>query len=469
MNLQTGRTSGPPQSAQSSIASETVSSIGIQRRKGKFSSRSGKTTRKLVCNEEFKKLRIPTEICQSLPSVKKFANTSDFIDITDDDDDVKMEDDNSCDSTNLVLGFKKGRGAINKYHIKALYEKHFTGMFWDLKFSPHSKDVELLISCGEGVFICDGELKKRRQLDKIMLAGGVGYLADGRIVAMCRLMDVVNLYSPEGEFLSNFSCGESPTGLCVLPNNEILVTDCLSKEIRAYHADGKLIRTIPPCGPEYHLLWPLYMDAMPNNSFVLVDCHLQNVLIFDRKGSFVKTVPMRTYGGNEVLHPHGLCITPSHDLFIIDNAVNTLEVFTLSGTYLQTLFPMEEGARLKPKIVACSRNGYMALGGMSGHVRLFKFVSDTETKLDIKREVKQEVQEESAVPIKIKQRPRGKLEMKRLNEEAELKAASEAKVRLERSTNDQQKVKKVEPSITSGSKIVEIKDDMDEVTVIVLD
>lgn len=471
MNLQTGRTSGVPQSAQSSIDSETVSNIGIQRRKGKFSSRGSKTTKKLVCNDEFKKLRIPKEICQSLPSVKKFANSSDFIDITnDDEEDVKMEDDDSCDSTNIVLGVKKGRGAINKYHIKALYEKRFTGMFWDLKFSPRGKDVELLVSCGEGIFMCDGELRKQKQLDKIKLAGGIGYLSDGRIVAMCRLMDVINLYSPEGKFLSDFSCGDSPMGLCILPNDEILVSDCLSKQIRAYRADGTLVRTIPPQGPEYHLRWPLYMDAMPNNSFVVVDCHLQNVLIFDRKGSFVKTIPMRTYGGNEVLHPHGLCLTPSNDIFIIDNAINTLEVFTLSGTYLQTLFPMEEGAKLKPKIVACSKNGYMALGGMGGHVRLFKFVSDAETKLDIKREVKQEVKDEQLmVPIKIKPRPRGKLEMKRINEEAEAKAAAEEKEQREKTGKDQQNDIKTEPSIKSGSKIVEIKDDMDDVTVIVLD
>ena len=284
----------------------------------------------------------------------------------------------------MILGARRGRGPRNKYHIQQTVERQFSGMIWDINYLPNG---DMLISHGDGVVICDGDLQIKESLDNIRMAGGIGVLSDGKIVAICRFFDVVNIYSPSGTFVRSFRGGTSPMALTITSTDEIIVSDAGSKNVRVFSASGKQIREIAEQGSSYKMKWPLYSCVARDDSLLVSDCHLQKVLFFDYQGRYVRTLSLKTYGGNEVLRPHGICINTEQDLFVIDNAIDTIEVFKRDGTYVQTLVPTEEGGAMKPKVVR-TREDTLAIGSMTGMVRLFRFIPKAE--LNHQRFIKQE-------------------------------------------------------------------------------
>ena len=52
----------------------------------------------------------------------------------------------------------------------------------------------------------------------------------------------------------------------------------------------------------------------------------------------------------QVLRPHGVCANQEGDLFIIDTAIDSMEVFQFDGTFSQTLLPSDDGVLIKPKV-----------------------------------------------------------------------------------------------------------------------
>ena len=52
----------------------------------------------------------------------------------------------------------------------------------------------------------------------------------------------------------------------------------------------------------------------------------------------------------QVLRPHGVCANQKGDLFIIDTAIDSMEVFQFDGTFSQTLLPSDDGVLIKPKV-----------------------------------------------------------------------------------------------------------------------
>lgn len=285
-----------------------------------------------------------------------------------------------------ILGLRKGRGPQNKYHVQQTVERQFSGMVWDVAFHPNG---DILVSHGEGVVICDQDLQVKETLPNIRMAGGIGILSDGKIVAICRFFDMVNIYSAAGTFIRSFGGGTSPMALSVTGSDEIVISDAGAKNIHVYSVEGVLIREIAQQGTGYKLKWPLYSCVARDDSLIISDCHLQQVLYFDYKGRYVRTLPLKTYGGSEVLRPHGLCMNKGQDLFVIDHAIDSIEVFKRDGTFIQTLVPSEEGTSMKPKVVRVSNDGFLGIGGMTGTVRLFRFLS-----LD-------ELEEEKVIKIEI--------------------------------------------------------------------
>lgn len=346
------------------------------------------------------KLRIPDDICRVLPSVRKFhplktANSGskmkkenypgDAIILDDDDEDVKP------DIHGAILGLRRRRGEQNKYRVKELFEKSFGSMIWDLAFIPGSSDI--VVSTLDGAYLCSLEgLSEKCKLENVILGGGISFLSNGQIVVVCRNSDIVNIYQPDGTFIRAFPAGKSPMCVAVNSKDNIIVTDTSTKSIRQYTAEGRLIRAIEPKGTAYQMKWPLYIDMMEKNHIVVVDCHMQSVYVFDFKGRYVRKLPLKTSGGNEVLRPHGVCSNKEKDLFIVDNAIDSVEVFHCDGSYLQTLVHSEEGAILKPKAVRTSHDGkHMIIGGLYGRVKLFKFLGPDEIPLIKVKEEKAEV------------------------------------------------------------------------------
>lgn len=158
--------------------------------------------------------------------------------------------------------------------------------------------------------------------------------------------------------------------------------------MRVYGRDGKQSGCIPDHGKDYELKWPLYVSINSTQHILVSDSHLQQVLVFDPSLRYKGEFPLKTFGGNQVIKPHGLC-TNNDDVFIIDRSIDSMEVFRPDGTYLQTLLPSEEGSILRPKVVRTSNDGSKcAIGGITGLVRIYEFVAgDSDiSQVHVKRE-----------------------------------------------------------------------------------
>lgn len=394
---------GCAQLQQSEIRFRSIKSLGLSKKKASFSngtnaSPNGKSTptkKKIIKDEKLQKLRIPHEICQILPSVKKYSGGKGFVDITDDTDSVVSDDVKSEASTNSVLGVRKGRGQHHKYQLKLQVEHRFAGMIWDLAFLGNG---DIVVACGEGLLLCDKDLEKYSTLTEVRLAGGVDCLSNGTIVAVCRFADEVYLFSPQGNMIRSFPAGDCPMTVAVNSKDEIFVADPGSKEIHVFRENGTKIRSIGPQLSSCKLSWPLYLTTLKDkNTLVVCDCHQQMVLLVDSKGRYLRTLQLTTSGGNEVLRPHGICSTPAGDLLVVDNSIDSVEAFTAGSVYVQNLLPPTDGATLRPKVLTYSQDGrFLAIGGMKGHVKVYEMEDPSETKPEIKplKSVKKEPQAE---------------------------------------------------------------------------
>lgn len=165
----------------------------------------------------------------------------------------------------------------------------------------------------------------------------------------------------------------------------IAVTDIGDKCVRVYSIEGTLLNTIAQRGRGYELQWPLYIQVNSDNSFVVSDVLQRKVFVFDEHGSYVKTLQLKTFGANSVLRPHGICEAKNNTVFVIDNALDTIEVFSPNDNYIQAVLSSEEGASIKPKVLGISNDGYLIVGGMTGTVKLFKLIE-----VDLKAQILKE-------------------------------------------------------------------------------
>ena len=354
----------------------------IPKKKARMHLSSGSKMKSEMKEDNIAKLRYPPSIRQILPSVKRFKSAKNYMNTSDDSNSSHSDDSETGwdeRAPSVILGTKKAfRGSGKpKYFLRATQEEKFKGMIWDVAFSPNG---DIVVSSAEGLFICSVDLRVKQKLDTVVLAGGVSFMSDGRIVAICRNKDTVNIFTSDGEFLSSFPIGQSPMAVCVDKEDRLLVCDPGAKCVYICDDTGAIDMTIGPSGPGFNLRWPLYVNCHSDCGFLVADCHSQTVLLFTKDGKFLRDIKLATVGSNEVLRPHGLCIH-KNDVFIIDNATDSVEVFTKHDTFVQTLIPQEEGHTLRPKVVSVT-DKYLVVGGLSGIVKVYKFMAEEE--LDIK-------------------------------------------------------------------------------------
>lgn len=320
-------------------------------------------------DEKLKKLRIPEKICRNLPSVKNFCESEDtdvllvVKDETDDDDTKKV-------SPSLKRN-KSFQAKSLRCQLIAECEHRFPGIIWDVGFLSSGN---VFVCYGDGIVICNQNLEVQTTLDRIKLAGGAAVMANGNIVAVDRFNDTINIYSQDGKYISSFSAGSSPMNVAITHDNFIAVTDVGDKCVRVYSVEGTLVNTIAQKGRGYELQWPLYVQVASNDSFIVSDVLQRKIFVFDEHGSFVKALQLKTYGANCVLRPHGICLNQNENFFVVDNALDTVELFRVDDTYVQTILPSEDGSSIKPKVLRTSADGQLVIGGMTGIVKLFRFI-----------------------------------------------------------------------------------------------
>ena len=235
-----------------------------------------------------------------------------------------------------------------------------------------------------GIFICDASLDRKSKLGQVVLPGGVAFFSDGRVVVICRNQDTVNFFSSEGVFIKAFKGGFSPMCLVINSRDELIVSDPGKKCLHVFNAAGEELYTVPSSGRGYAFRWPLYVCQQSSNTsssekdLLVCDCHAQTVVKFNPAHKYTYTYKLKTQCGNEVLRPHGIATNHEGDLFVIDTTMETVEVFTRNDTYIQTLINSEDGAPIKPKCLAISRDGLFIIGGRLGRVRVYQFLDENE-------------------------------------------------------------------------------------------
>ena len=322
-------------------------------------------------DEALLKLRIPLSLCKQLPSVKKYSNSKKSR--------SRMMNMNSLESLEDIKpapifsrwGQRRRRGDQQKYHLRLLSEERFPGMTWDITFLPAG---QVVVGTSEGAFLCDADLDNMHKLEHVQQAGGVVVLGDGRFAMICRFSDEVVVYEEDGTICRHFPVPPCSTCMTVNRHNVLLITDTHKRCIYLYSVEGQLLSTIPDTGPGYNFKWPLYISIDENDQLFVSDNHHQCIFVFDKDYNFIRQFPLKTFGGNFVLRPHGVAVNGS-DVFVVDRAIDTVEVFTGNGTYLQTLLPSDEGVTCKPKVCAIDHTGsFLLIGNLSGSVRLYQFI-----------------------------------------------------------------------------------------------
>ena len=246
-------------------------------------------------------------------------------------------------------------------------------MIWDVGVSTYG---DLVVSHMDGAVLLDNKLESSTKLENIFLGGGICFLPDQRIVVLCRCFDRVNIYTPTGSLMTMFTAGGSPQGIATTSEGHLIITDVLHKCLTVYNLEGVIVRTIPTTGDGYGLIWPMYIAPRHGGTEVVVsDCGHQKLFRFNTEsGAYLGEFSASTYQGDHVLRPHGLAVSPDGDVMIVDTAVDSMEVFhSTDGSFLQTLLQTEEmstGMRLKA--VSISASGHLAVGCLSGMVRIYK-------------------------------------------------------------------------------------------------
>jgi sugar lactone lactonase YvrE len=154
----------------------------------------------------------------------------------------------------------------------------------------------------------------------------------------------------------------------VADGDRTFVSDHGSHAVRAFDADGRLLRTIGRAGAgPGELSRPTGLALSPDGRLFVADSGHDRVQIFTRDGAFVSTFGRSGQGPGEFRAPHGMAFGPTGRLYVADAGNARIQIMEPDGTPIDVLDGTVDGRAFTPAGLCASRDGQLFVADTAGH------------------------------------------------------------------------------------------------------
>jgi DNA-binding beta-propeller fold protein YncE len=139
---------------------------------------------------------------------------------------------------------------------------------------------------------------------------------------------------------------ESPMGLALDENNNVVVVDDGKNKLQKFTPTGQLIKSWEPKGSRYRGIKAAADVVVDNEGYIYVtDVKDHHVFKFERNGNFVKTWGKEGTEREELLRPTGIAANSKNEIFVVDSGNMRVKVYSSLGV-LQSILEKPENMGL---------------------------------------------------------------------------------------------------------------------------
>ncbi|KAK3593497.1 hypothetical protein CHS0354_037020 [Potamilus streckersoni] len=205
----------------------------------------------------------------------------------------------------------------------------------------------------------------------------VTILNNGNIAVTDHEFDDVKVFSPKGVFqMSIKGQFKYPRGITVNKKGEIIVLDCRLQQLTIHDSsNGKFLRTIEGKDSKGSkvLVDPYYVTVTPNDDIIVTDTASPNIKVFSPSGQFLAHYGQYGTGTDQVLQPYGVCTDHYGYIFVADSNNHRIHLLLPDGKFSKFLVTKAEGL-WHPIGIAISRRGYLVVTEGLGKIKVYKYI-----------------------------------------------------------------------------------------------
>jgi len=168
---------------------------------------------------------------------------------------------------------------------------------------------------------------------------GIGIDPAGRLLVADRGNRCIQIYSPDGKFIRQFTVAERPIDVAASRDGrELYVTANRKHQLRVYRPDGRLLRHWGRNGADRgEFRYPATVAVLPNRRLAVVDVFNTRVQIFDPDGTFAFQAGRWGVRPGQLFRPKGVAVDARGRLYVSDSYLNVVQVFDAEGGFLYVL------------------------------------------------------------------------------------------------------------------------------------
>ncbi len=229
-------------------------------------------------------------------------------------------------------------GLVRSEDERIVLQRPQTGVVDELRGRIYVTDVSR-----QGVFVFDqlqgsvdiwDQLGKNERFESPI---GIVLLPNGDLMVVdSQLAKVVHL-SPEGKLVRTFGDGklQRPTGIARDPvRRQIYVADTHAHDIKVFDENGQLLSTFGERGEnEGQLNYPTYL-AFKNDKLYVTDSMNARIQVFSAEGKYLSNFGRRgLYIGN-MPRPKGVALDSDNNIYVVESYYDYLLIYNNKGDFL---------------------------------------------------------------------------------------------------------------------------------------
>lgn len=208
---------------------------------------------------------------------------------------------------------------------------------------------------------------------KLIDPWSVAVLINDNIVVTDRGSHNIKLFNHKGKFLYSFQGGlADPHGVAVNSKDEIIVADWEKRLVYVFDPQGNLLNSISGVdgSPLFHS--PYYVSVTPRDDIVVSDYMGHCIKIFDPQGRALYQYGTRGAAEEQLKYPNGVCADTYGNLIIVDRGNNRIHMISMEGQFRCFLATVQDGVR-DPTAVCVDRDGHLAVTDGTGMIKMYRY------------------------------------------------------------------------------------------------
>ncbi|XP_045177696.2 E3 ubiquitin-protein ligase TRIM71-like [Mercenaria mercenaria] len=247
-----------------------------------------------------------------------------------------------------------------------------------------TKDDELVIVDRDNkkvkIYERNGKLKQEihgKGENKLETPFDVTVLKSGDLAVSDHEAENVKLFTSTGEHTLTITDGiKYPRGITTNTKGEVIILDCQLQQVTVHDPkSGALIKTIE--GKDTKgikvLVDPYYITVTPQDNIIVTDTASPNIKVFSPDGKYLANYGHYGMRNDEVLQPYGVCCDHYGYIFVADNQNHRIHLLLPDGKLSKFLLTKTESL-WHPMGLALTENGNLVVTEALGKVKIYKYI-----------------------------------------------------------------------------------------------